>query len=191
MNQLATDTPPTIKKDTSLAADELHLLDAYWRACNYLSLGMLYLRENPLLREPLRVMHIKKRSDRTLGFRPRSEFYLGPPEPADHQLRLEHDLHRRPRARCACDARERVSRRHLLRGVSGHKSKMSKVCADSSNSSRFQEASAATALRKRPVPSMRAANWDIACRTRSARRLTTPICSSPSSSETAKPKPVH
>src|SRR6185437_2636501 len=57
----ATDTLPTIKKDTSLIADELHLLDAYWRACNYLSLGMLYLRENPLLREPLRVAHIKKR----------------------------------------------------------------------------------------------------------------------------------
>lgn len=61
MNQLATDTPPTIKRDALLTADELHLLDAYWRACNYLSLGMLYLRENPLLREPLRVAHLKKR----------------------------------------------------------------------------------------------------------------------------------
>ena len=36
-------------------------MDAYWRACNYLSLGMLYLRENPLLREPLKPEHIKKR----------------------------------------------------------------------------------------------------------------------------------
>jgi xylulose-5-phosphate/fructose-6-phosphate phosphoketolase len=34
---------------------------AYWRACCYLILGMLYLRENPLLRETLRVEHIKKR----------------------------------------------------------------------------------------------------------------------------------
>jgi xylulose-5-phosphate/fructose-6-phosphate phosphoketolase len=44
-----------------LAADELRRIDAYWRACNYLSLGMLYLRENPLLREPLRPEHIKER----------------------------------------------------------------------------------------------------------------------------------
>ncbi len=40
---------------------ELALLDAYWRACNYLCLGMLYLRANPLLREPLRPEHIKNR----------------------------------------------------------------------------------------------------------------------------------
>ncbi|HEX9078118.1 MAG TPA: phosphoketolase family protein [Desulfuromonadaceae bacterium] len=40
---------------------ELRLMDAYWRACNYLSLGMLYLRDNPLLREPLRVEHLKRR----------------------------------------------------------------------------------------------------------------------------------
>ena len=36
-----------------LAADELQVLDAYWRACNYLSVGMIYLQDNPLLQEPL------------------------------------------------------------------------------------------------------------------------------------------
>ncbi len=36
-------------------------MDAYWRACNYLCVGMLYLRENPLLREPLKPEHIKNR----------------------------------------------------------------------------------------------------------------------------------
>ena len=36
-------------------------MDAYWRACNYLCAGMLYLRENPLLREPLKPEHIKNR----------------------------------------------------------------------------------------------------------------------------------
>ncbi len=36
-----------------LAADELRLLDAYWRAANYLSVGQVYLLDNPLLREPL------------------------------------------------------------------------------------------------------------------------------------------
>src|SRR5262252_1515793 len=44
-----------------LPADELHKIDTYWRACNYLSLGMIYLQENPLLREPLRPEHLKNR----------------------------------------------------------------------------------------------------------------------------------
>jgi xylulose-5-phosphate/fructose-6-phosphate phosphoketolase len=46
---------------TPLSADELHKTEAYWRACNYLSLGMIYLQENPLLTEPLRPEHIKNR----------------------------------------------------------------------------------------------------------------------------------
>jgi xylulose-5-phosphate/fructose-6-phosphate phosphoketolase len=46
---------------TPLSAEELHKTDAFWRACNYLILGMLYLQENPLLREPLRPEHIKNR----------------------------------------------------------------------------------------------------------------------------------
>jgi xylulose-5-phosphate/fructose-6-phosphate phosphoketolase len=40
---------------------ELQLIDAYWRACNYLSVGMIYLQDNPLLREPLRIEHVKPR----------------------------------------------------------------------------------------------------------------------------------
>ncbi len=44
-----------------LSADELRRTDAYWRACNYLCVGMLYLRANPLLREPLQAEHIKRR----------------------------------------------------------------------------------------------------------------------------------
>ena len=44
-----------------LAGEELRLLDAYWRAANYLSVGQIYLLDNPLLREPLRPEHIKPR----------------------------------------------------------------------------------------------------------------------------------
>ncbi len=44
-----------------LSADELRKMNAYWSACNYLCAGMLYLRANPLLREPLKVEHIKNR----------------------------------------------------------------------------------------------------------------------------------
>src|SRR5271156_454600 len=45
----------------SLSVDEQRKMDAYWRACNYLCVGMLYLMENPLLREPLKAEHIKNR----------------------------------------------------------------------------------------------------------------------------------
>ena len=41
--------------------DELRRMDAYWRAANYLSVGQIYLLDNPLLREPLRCDHIKPR----------------------------------------------------------------------------------------------------------------------------------
>ncbi len=47
--------------DQVLNAEELWKMDAYWRACNYLCAGMIYLRNNPLLREPLRPEHIKNR----------------------------------------------------------------------------------------------------------------------------------
>jgi len=44
-----------------LTSEELRKMNAYWRACNYLCAGMLYLRENPLLREPLKAEHVKNR----------------------------------------------------------------------------------------------------------------------------------
>src|SRR6266699_194957 len=44
-----------------LSSDELREIDEYWRASLYLCLGMLYLQDNPLLREPLKVEHIKPR----------------------------------------------------------------------------------------------------------------------------------
>jgi xylulose-5-phosphate/fructose-6-phosphate phosphoketolase len=44
-----------------LRPDELSRIDAYWRACKYLALGMIYLQANPLLREPLKPEHIKSR----------------------------------------------------------------------------------------------------------------------------------
>ncbi|MGO9938284.1 MAG: phosphoketolase, partial [Terracidiphilus sp.] len=44
-----------------LTQDEVQKLDAYWRACKYLALGMIYLQDNPLLREPLKPEHIKNR----------------------------------------------------------------------------------------------------------------------------------
>ena len=45
----------------TLSTRQIELIDAYWRACNYLSVGMIYLRDNPLLKEPLKPEHIKNR----------------------------------------------------------------------------------------------------------------------------------
>ena len=55
-------TPTNLQQlDQELAAEELNKINAYWRACNYLAIGMIYLRDNPLLKEPLKAEHIKQR----------------------------------------------------------------------------------------------------------------------------------
>lgn len=68
MNQVA--TPPELcafgparstVTGTPLSGEELRQIDAFWRACNYLSLGMIFLRDNPLLRTPLEPAHVKHR----------------------------------------------------------------------------------------------------------------------------------
>jgi xylulose-5-phosphate/fructose-6-phosphate phosphoketolase len=51
---------PTVEKGP-LTAEELHKTNAYWRAANYLSVGQIYLLDNPLLKEPLKLEHIKPR----------------------------------------------------------------------------------------------------------------------------------
>ena len=45
----------------SLSDHDVSQIDAYWRACNYVAAGMIYLRANPLLREPLSNEHVKRR----------------------------------------------------------------------------------------------------------------------------------
>ena len=44
-----------------LSPEELRKIDAYWRAANYLSVGQIYLLDNPLLIEPLKLAHTKPR----------------------------------------------------------------------------------------------------------------------------------
>lgn len=53
---VATSVQPNVLSD-----DELYKIHAYWRACNYLAAGMIYLRDNPLLKQPLQAEHIKYR----------------------------------------------------------------------------------------------------------------------------------
>ena len=45
----------------TLEPELLHRMDAYWRAANYLSVGQIYLYDNPLLKRPLELSHVKPR----------------------------------------------------------------------------------------------------------------------------------
>ncbi len=58
MNETATATKSAT---ATLSTEELQRIDAYWRAANYLSVGQIYLLDNPLLKEPLQPEHIKPR----------------------------------------------------------------------------------------------------------------------------------
>jgi xylulose-5-phosphate/fructose-6-phosphate phosphoketolase len=59
---MATTISPDVSVPTNtLSEEELRRIDAYWRAANYLSVGQIYLLDNALLREPLRLEHIKAR----------------------------------------------------------------------------------------------------------------------------------
>jgi xylulose-5-phosphate/fructose-6-phosphate phosphoketolase len=57
----ATTSFEEITSEAPLAPNELASIDAYWRAANYLSVGQIYLLDNPLLREPLTLSHVKPR----------------------------------------------------------------------------------------------------------------------------------
>ncbi len=56
------DEQPVITlKDQSISTADIDRMNAYWRAANYLSVGQIYLMDNPLLREPLEARHVKPR----------------------------------------------------------------------------------------------------------------------------------
>jgi xylulose-5-phosphate/fructose-6-phosphate phosphoketolase len=54
-------TTPEMKAVLPLTPEEVRRMNAYWRAANYLSVGQIYLYDNPLLREPLKIEHVKRR----------------------------------------------------------------------------------------------------------------------------------
>src|SRR3954449_12191865 len=74
--------------ESPLPPDLLRRMDAYWRAANYLSVGQIYLLDNPLLREPLQLKHVKPRLLGHWGTTPGQNFLYV------HLNRLikEHDL---------------------------------------------------------------------------------------------------
>ena len=158
---------------TPLNAEDLRKTHAYWRACNYLSLGMIYLQDNPLLQEPLKPEHIKNRLLGHWGASPGLAFtYI-------HLNRLikKYDLNMIFLAGPG----------HGAPGVLGPvylEGTYSEVYTDKSEDTAglreffkqfsFPGASAVTALPKRPDRSMKAASWGMCCLTPAAPPSTTP-----------------
>jgi phosphoketolase len=143
-------------------ARELELVHADWRACNYLAVGMIYLQDNPLLRQPLRVEDVKQRLLGHWGASPALSFVWA----HLNRLIVKHDL----------DMMFVAGPGHGAPGVLGPAYlEGTKGCEGSSSSSRFPDTSAAMSHRRRQDPSTRAASSATACRTPTGWRSTTPI----------------
>jgi xylulose-5-phosphate/fructose-6-phosphate phosphoketolase len=73
---------------TTLSREEMETLNAFWRACNYLSVGMIYLQDNPLLKDPLKPEHVKQRLLGHWGASPALSFVWA----HLNRMIVEHDL---------------------------------------------------------------------------------------------------
>ena len=98
------------------------MIDAYWRAANYLSIGQIYLYDNPLLKQSLTKEHIKPRLLGHWGTTPGLNFIYV------HLNRVikKHDLdylHHWPRSWGSRSGRQRLPRGDLQRGLSEHLSR--------------------------------------------------------------------
>jgi len=75
-------------EQTTLSREEMESMHAYWRACNYLSVGMIYLQDNPLLAQPLKAEHVKQRLLGHWGASPALSFVWA----HLNRMIVEHDL---------------------------------------------------------------------------------------------------
>lgn len=101
--------------------DRLERMDAYWRAANYLTVGQIYLQDNPLLRVPLRPEHIKPRLLGHWGTSPGLNLVYLHPESAHPGRGGEGGLPRGSWTRRDCRSGQRLARGHVHGGVSeGH-----------------------------------------------------------------------
>ena len=142
-----------------LSADKLRKIDAYWRAANYLSVGQIYLLDNPLLKEPLQLKHVKAAPVGPLGHDAGAELRLRASESDHSGIRPGHDLHLRSRARRAGAGGQHVSRGNVQRALSGTSRRTKTACGGCSSSSRFPAGFPATSRPKRRARSTKGASW--------------------------------
>ena len=169
----------TVETDATIDATEVASIDAYWRAANYLSVGQIYLLDNPLLREPLRARARQAAAARPLGHDPGPELRLRAPEPR----RSARATSTRSTSPGPGHGGPGLVANTYLEGTYSEVypdigARRGRACAGCSGSSRSRAASRATSRRRRPARSTRAASSATRSRTRTARRSTTRTCSS-------------
>ena len=174
-----------------LSDDEVRRIDAYWRAANYLSVGQIYLLDNPLLREPLQPEHVKPRLLGHWGTTPGLNFIYAHMNRVIRERDLDAIYVTGPRARRARPRRERLPRGDLHRDLPA-RSAATRRAAPAVPAvlvpGRDPEPRRARDARAR---STRAASSATRSRTPTAPRSTTPTCSSAASSATARPRPAR
>ena len=116
--RFAGDRWPDHPEESPMPSDaDLALIDAYWRAANYLSVGQIYLLDNPLLREPLRPEHVKPRLLGHWGTTPGLNLLYAHMNRVIRQRDLNALYVTGPGPRRARARRQRLPRGHLQRGV--------------------------------------------------------------------------
>ncbi len=104
-----------------LSPELLDKMDAYWRAANYLSVGQIYLKDNPLLERPLTLDDVKPRLLGHWGTTPGLNFLYVHWNRLIRERAPGHDLRHRSRTRRPGAGGEHLSRRLVLRDLSAHR----------------------------------------------------------------------
>ena len=172
-----------------LDADALGKIDAYWRAANYLSVGQIYLRDNPLLREPLTPEHIKPRLLGHWGTTPGLNFIYVHLNRVIRERDLNMIFITGPGHGGPALVAQHLPRGHLQRDLPAHLRRTPRACSGCSRSSRSPAASPATSRPRRPARSTRAASSATRSRTPTAPCSTTPTSSPAAWSATARRRP--
>jgi hypothetical protein len=189
----ATRRAPSAQKSSkprTLGSDQLRRIDAWWRAANYLSVGQIYLLDNPLLRRPLKREHVKPRLLGHWGTTPGLNFVY---------VHLNRAIRERD-----LDMIYVIGPGHGGPGIVANtwlEGTYSEVYPNVSQDARgmqrlFKQFSFPGGIPSHVAPetrarSTRAASSATRCRTPSGRRSTTPTSSSPPSSATARPRPAR
>ena len=127
-----------------LNAEELRRIHAWWRACNYLAVGMIYLRDNPLLREPLTIEHVKHRLLGHWGASPALSFVWAHLNRVIKRDDLDVIFMAGPGHGAPGVLAPAYLEGHVFGGLSRTRAKTPRGCRNSSSSSRFPATSAAT-----------------------------------------------
>ena len=118
--RIAVETEKKNKTDKPLSPDLLRKMNAYWRAANYLSVGQIYLYDNPLLKEPLKLSHVKPLVVGHWGTTPGQNFIYVHLNRVIKKYDLDMIYIAGPGSRRPGAGGQYVPRRHLQRGLSEH-----------------------------------------------------------------------